>query len=160
MEYPRETELANFFVNEKGNLDCTLNIDFKTFDVSHESYFNGDDECTEEEYELVYRKVIKACNENGEYTIDCYKGRYTARLKSELESVRWNDMTEEQRAAVEAQKQEHERLTRIAELKNKLLETDYVVIKIAEGEATADEYAEVIANRKAWRKEINELEAQ
>ena len=47
---------------------------------------------------------------------------------------------------------------RIEELKTKLAETDYVVIKIAEGEATAEEYSEVLANRKAWRAEINELE--
>lgn len=46
---------------------------------------------------------------------------------------------------------------RIEELKAKLSETDYVVIKIAEGEATQEEYAEVLANRKAWRTEINEL---
>ena len=47
---------------------------------------------------------------------------------------------------------------KIEELKLKLSETDYVVIKIAEGEATAEEYSEVLANRKAWRSEINELE--
>lgn len=49
---------------------------------------------------------------------------------------------------------------RIDDLKQKLTDTDYVVIKIAEGVATAEEYADVIANRKAWREEINALEAQ
>lgn len=49
-------------------------------------------------------------------------------------------------------------LERIAKLKRKLSETDYVVIKIAEGSAAADEYSDVIAQRKAWRKEINDLE--
>lgn len=49
---------------------------------------------------------------------------------------------------------------RIDDLKRKLTDTDYVVIKIAEGVATADEYADVIANRKAWREEINALEKQ
>ena len=48
--------------------------------------------------------------------------------------------------------------TRISELKAKLSATDYVVIKIAEGEATKEEYADVLANRKAWREEIRELE--
>lgn len=48
---------------------------------------------------------------------------------------------------------------RIWELKSKLQETDYIVIKIAEGEATQEEYAEVLAQRKAWRVEINELQA-
>lgn len=48
----------------------------------------------------------------------------------------------------------------IQELKEQLRETDYAVIKIAEGAATAEEYAEVIAQRKAWRVRINELETQ
>lgn len=48
---------------------------------------------------------------------------------------------------------------KIEELKEKLKATDYVVIKIAEGAATTEEYAEVIKNRVAWRKEINELES-
>lgn len=47
---------------------------------------------------------------------------------------------------------------RIDRLKAELAATDYVVIKIAEGAATAEEYAAVIADREAWRKEINELE--
>lgn len=47
----------------------------------------------------------------------------------------------------------------IQELKEQLRETDYAVIKIAEGAATAEEYAEVIAQRETWRARINELEA-
>lgn len=57
--------------------------------------------------------------------------------------------------------------SQITELKRKLLETDYTVIKVYEamvtGEALPDEdaerYAEVIEQRKAWRIQINELEA-
>lgn len=52
------------------------------------------------------------------------------------------------------------RLERITKLKRQLSETDYVVIKIAEGSATAEEYADVIAQRKTWRAEINKLEDQ
>lgn len=48
---------------------------------------------------------------------------------------------------------------RIQELKLNLYNTDYVVIKIAEGEATADEYSDVLSKRKAWRVEINQLES-
>lgn len=48
---------------------------------------------------------------------------------------------------------------RIAELKQMLADTDYVVIKIAEGSATKEDYADVIAQRKAWRAEIRELES-
>lgn len=46
----------------------------------------------------------------------------------------------------------------IDELKQKLSDTDYIACKIAEGSATAEEYAEMIAQRKAWREEINKLE--
>lgn len=48
----------------------------------------------------------------------------------------------------------------ISTLKSKLSATDYAVIKIAEGAAAAEEYAGIIADREAWRAEINELEAQ
>lgn len=47
---------------------------------------------------------------------------------------------------------------RIAELKQMLADSDYVVIKIAEGVSTADDYSEILNSRKAWRAEINELE--
>lgn len=45
----------------------------------------------------------------------------------------------------------------IVSLKQKLSETDYVVIKIAEGEATAEEYSEILKMRKQWREEIRSL---
>ena len=47
---------------------------------------------------------------------------------------------------------------KITMLKNNLSATDYVIIKIAEGVATSDEYADVIAQRAIWRQQINELE--
>ena len=49
---------------------------------------------------------------------------------------------------------------RIAELKKKLADTDYQAIKYAEGELSAEEYAETREQRKAWRAEINALEAE
>ena len=45
----------------------------------------------------------------------------------------------------------------ILELKQKLADSDYVVIKIAEGAASAAEYAALIEERKQWRARINEL---
>ena len=36
--------------------------------------------------------------------------------------------------------------------------TDYVTLKIAEGVATKEEYAETLAKRAQWRVRINELE--
>ena len=49
---------------------------------------------------------------------------------------------------------------KINQLKQQLGNTDYVVIKIAEGVATFEEYIEVLEQRKQWRAEINELEAE
>ena len=48
---------------------------------------------------------------------------------------------------------------RISFLKAQLAETDYIAAKIAEGAATATDYAEKIAQRKAWREEISDLES-
>jgi hypothetical protein len=50
--------------------------------------------------------------------------------------------------------------SRIAELKQKLAETDYIVLKIAEGSATKKEYSEKIAQRQEWRTEINDIESE
>ena len=48
----------------------------------------------------------------------------------------------------------------ITQLKDNLAETDYVAIKIAEGAATADDYADVLAQRQEWRDRINALEKE
>ena len=42
----------------------------------------------------------------------------------------------------------------------KLKEHDYVSAKIADGRATAEEYAEVIASKNRWAEEINEAMAE
>lgn len=49
---------------------------------------------------------------------------------------------------------------KISELKGRLASTDYVAVKIAEGSATREEYAKVLADRQVWRDEINQLEAE
>jgi hypothetical protein len=48
---------------------------------------------------------------------------------------------------------------RIAALKRKMADTDYIAAKIAEGSATIADYAGEIAQRQAWRQEINDLSA-
>ena len=45
-------------------------------------------------------------------------------------------------------------------LKSKLSSTDYQTIKYAEGELSAEEFAPIREQRRQWRAEINELEAQ
>ena len=49
---------------------------------------------------------------------------------------------------------------RIQDLKQKLFDTDYNILKIVEGATTLAEMAEVIAQRAKWRKEINDLERE
>ena len=48
----------------------------------------------------------------------------------------------------------------VREREAKLRETDYVAAKIAEGAATPEEYAEVLAKRRKARKEINDAQAE
>jgi hypothetical protein len=86
-----------------------------------------------------YAEVADWCNEGGEYHIE-EQGEYYAVVKNP-------EPTEEDI-----------KQARIAELKQLLADTDYVVIKIAEGSATKEDYADVIEQRKAWRNEIRELE--
>ena len=47
---------------------------------------------------------------------------------------------------------------RIPVLKEQLANTDYQAIKYAEGQLSADDYAETKAQRQTWRDEINRLE--
>lgn len=50
-------------------------------------------------------------------------------------------------------------LSKIRTLKYFLSQTDYIVLKIAEGVVTREEYSEILQNRQTWRAEINNLEA-
>lgn len=54
---------------------------------------------------------------------------------------------------------EEKRQKEISILKQKLADSDYAIIKIAEGAATREEYADIIKQRAEWRTQINELEA-
>lgn len=47
---------------------------------------------------------------------------------------------------------------RIVELKMKLSETDYHIIKVVEGAMPIEACADIIAQRAEWRREINDLE--
>jgi hypothetical protein len=57
----------------------------------------------------------------------------------------------------EAEKQAERNAERVFYLKRRLVETDYIAAKIAEWSATVEEYAEQIAERQAWRTEIQQL---
>lgn len=58
----------------------------------------------------------------------------------------------------EYEKTEEYKQFKISELKQKLTETNYIACMIAEGSATKEEYSDIIAQRKSWREEINQLE--
>ena len=61
---------------------------------------------------------------------------------------------------MEAWKKKIEIERKIRILKKKLADTDYQAIKYAEGELSAEEYAETKEKRKEWRVEINRLQAE
>lgn len=48
----------------------------------------------------------------------------------------------------------------VADLKQKLTDTDYIAIKYAEGWITAEDYAPTKAQRQQWRDRINELQQE
>jgi hypothetical protein len=60
------------------------------------------------------------------------------------------------KTAAEVQAEQNEE--RIRALKELLSGTDYIAVKIAEGAATTADYADKIAQRQAWRQEIQALE--
>lgn len=72
----------------------------------------------------------------------------------------WTDQDYETILRYVAVPEAERRAERIAQLKRHLSDTDYTVIKIAEGAATAEEYADIIAQRQGWRAEINQLEGE
>jgi len=54
---------------------------------------------------------------------------------------------------------EEAKAARLAFLKQKLADSDYIAVKIAEGTATKGDYAAKIAERQKWREEISSLSA-
>ncbi|GAB6392443.1 MAG: hypothetical protein MdMp014T_1816 [Treponematales bacterium] len=53
--------------------------------------------------------------------------------------------------------EEEAKAAKVAFLKQQLADSDYIVVKIAEGIATKDDYAAKIAERQKWREEIASL---
>ena len=88
-----------------------------------------------------YSQVAEWCNNGGEYHIE--------EVGDEYQVVKNQEPTQE-----ELNQQE------IQQLKQYLQETDYVVIKIAEGEEPTAEALAIISERKKARARINELEAE
>lgn len=87
-----------------------------------------------------YSEAAEWCNQNDAHIED----------KGEFYEVVKNTIPEPTPEEIKA--------NRISELKSKLSSTDYIAAKIAEGAATKEEYADVIAQREIWRVEIRALE--
>lgn len=66
-------------------------------------------------------------------------------------------LTEEQ---IQAELERRVKESRIRELKQLLASQDYKTIKYMQGELTEEEFAEVKAQCKSWRDEINKLEQE
>lgn len=66
------------------------------------------------------------------------------------------EWTDEEKKEMERGKLREE----LTELHAKLVATDYIAAKIAEGAATREEYAEQLEERQKWRGRINEIEGQ
>jgi hypothetical protein len=79
-------------------------------------------------------------------------GIYNYKLADGVPVLRSDEEKAPERAKISA-------AAEIAELKEKLAETDYISAKIAEGAATREEYMDKLAERASWRTKINELEA-
>ena len=78
--------------------------------------------------------------------------------QAELETMRLAQLEYEQQLQREAEIDEVQR--KISEIKAKLSETDYQAIKYVEGFISEADYAQIKAQRQAWRDEINALEAE
>lgn len=78
--------------------------------------------------------------------------------QAELKTMRLARLEYEQQHQRQAEIDEVQR--KISEIKAELSETDYQAIKYAEGFISETDYAQIKAQRQAWRDEINALEAE
>ena len=109
-------------------------------------------------------------NENGESITQTITKTVRDGLEdgyTQITEEEFNELSNKRYEPTEEQKAKIEKARKIAELKKKLADTDYIVLKIAEAQADGDTetvaelkttYATELANRKAWREQINELE--
>jgi hypothetical protein len=144
-----EYDKAYRFVKEKGYSITEIEPTEKDI-VEIETYFEDED------VETVVQEAIY--DNEGNIISEEIKEKQTFPTEKTREVIKTVKVRQFKIIEIAKPSDEDIKQAKIAELKAKLSETDYVVIKIAEGEATQEEYAKVLANRKAWRVEINDLE--
>lgn len=95
-------------------------------------------------------------------------GKGLMNLKSPLADDNYIEITAEEFEALQPKPQEPsaeqtailEKQHRIAELKALLESYDYKTSKYVDGDYTDEEWAAIVAQRKAWRSEINMIEEE
>lgn len=130
----------------------------KGYIVSDKIFMQHHDEIPEIKEEGHYEVVREYTNggKDLEWVVDVERQEYKAAWDEYEDICRYIEYTEKELKEFKIEKLNQQ----INELKQKLYTTDYVAIKIAEGSATADEYADVIEQRRMWRAQINELEKE
>lgn len=79
---------------------------------------------------------------------------------SQLQAAGWKIEEDSYPEPTPEEKARQDKQNRIYELKALLSESDYKAIKFAEGEMSAEEYEPTRLQRRAWREEINVIEAE
>ena len=130
------------------------------FDIEKDSYFNGDEYHTAEEYSIIFREIAAWCNQNQGWVIDDWDNHYTARLTTEMEKLRYDALSEEEKK--EKDKENHNRpiLNQINEIKQLMADNDYKQMKYLRGEYTDEEWDEIKSWFQTKALEINQLENQ
>lgn len=106
-------------------------------------------------YKAIYQDKIIAINETDNFPCLVYDGSEedTDHNVDDFIHVNGEFVLKTDDKAVRQEKDQ-----RIAELKQYLAEADYWGQKYLDGEYTGEEWAEKVAQRKAWREEIRSLE--
>lgn len=130
------------------------------FDIEKDSYFNGDEYHTAEEYSIIFREIAAWCNENQGWMIDDWNNHYTARTMEESEKLRYDALSEEEKK--EKDKENHNRpiLSQINEIKQLMADNDYKQMKYLRGEYTDEEWDKIKSWFQAKALEIEQLENQ
>lgn len=164
----------------KDGVIVTLKLPWQQFNVSSDVFHNGDEVRKDQSYLCHYsgrrmtrsewvsgytakeynalRNALDTEARKEDHCIDEWRGEVKAQKLEDVANDHYNLKTKEEQDEWDKAQEVIQRYARIAELKAKMLETDYVWNVIRECDATEEHYADVLANRKAWRAEIRELE--
>lgn len=173
---PQLEESVILDIDENDNIIFKI-IDYKKFDISQDSLFykenHPEDENSDKVNKLledIYEGVAVMCNTKQEgFSIYNFNNRYFVTTKDDFEQLRYNSLTDEEKAAEDKENKRKSLRDEISESKTYLSETDYIVTKINEvmaigteedALAVKAEYSEQLTKRKEARAKINKLEKE